>query len=408
MNTYTFTYFIMKAFQCNDCGESYSTKHSLSTHRTKYHKKRASEASNPFEEDKPMTPRLAKIKKMLESTRAEWDAKPQSNIKLHINPKHSGMKRGIDSTDPREKKKLKLNEDSQNDSALETVDELKSEESNDSQNDSDLETVDELKSEKSSENDGDIETEDEPDESDKMRKKRRMVQNHQKPKRRRVTSARNKCRICKRRFATAKELRKHVKLRHYFTKRGVKYLQEESEDKSDESTNLKRKRSDDEEESNPKRKRSDAPMKCQLTSDGKITHCGKNNVTRDKMKKAHQTAEHIGCVGIEEFLKVYNLMKSEQYDEILKNDGDLHILHLLFNGLKTGWIPLCGYQLADMSDEAKKFIDKFSDNLSVSDTAVLLSSNKETTVETFKSVYSSIKFILESWMAMIDRLDKVY
>ena len=117
-------------------------------------------------------------------------------------------------------------------------------------------------------------------------------------------------------------------------------------------------------------------------------------------------AKHIECVGIEEFLKVYDLMESEQYDDILKNEDHLHVLYLLFNGLKTGFIPLCGFQFGGMSDEVKKFIDKFGDNLSVSDAAELLSSNKEITRETFKYTSESMKFVLESWMKFIDRIAK--
>ena len=114
----------------------------------------------------------------------------------------------------------------------------------------------------------------------------------------------------------------------------------------------------------------------------------------------------MSLVGVDEFEKVFNLLESEHYDEILFNDEHLRILHLLFNGLRTGWIPICGYQLLCMPDEVKKFIDKFSDNLSVSATAELLSSNKETTRETFRIVDNSIKLILHSWTRMMDMLDR--
>ena len=239
-------------------------------------------------------------------------------------------------------------------------------------------------------------------EPSKIRKKRRFLQVQQKFKRRGVKTSLHKCRKCIKYFDTAKELRRHFMLKHNKSMKAIRSKRSrfssralsdsEGHDNVHSSMKRKRSRSDDEYEANPKRSYSDDSSGCES-----------NNLTPNKRKKLMQTVKHIECVGVDKYIEVFNLMQSEEYDEILKKEEYLRILQLLFNGLKTGWIPICGFQFANMSDKIKNFINRFNDNLTMIDVAELLSSNRKIARETFRSVNNSIKLVLDSWMTLVDK-----
>ena len=116
----------------------------------------------------------------------------------------------------------------------------------------------------------------------------------------------------------------------------------------------------------------------------------KQNMTPERMGKALKMCSDMDCIEIDEYLKVFEMMRENKIDEIIENNKYLEVIHVLFNGLKEGWIPICGLHLVKLdvhTDDAGKsmfeLIDKFKNDLSKKKMVALISKNKELICDTF-------------------------
>ena len=116
----------------------------------------------------------------------------------------------------------------------------------------------------------------------------------------------------------------------------------------------------------------------------------KQNMTPERMGKALKMCSDMDCIEIDEYLKVFEMMRENKIDEIIENNKYLKVIHVLFNGLKEGWIPICGLHLVKLdvhTDDAGKsmfeLIDKFKNDLSKKKMVALISKNRELICDTF-------------------------
>ena len=137
----------------------------------------------------------------------------------------------------------------------------------------------------------------------------------------------------------------------------------------------------------------------------------KHNLTSKKIENSTKGSNDISCVGLDEYMKVFALMENNKIDEVMGNDVHLRILHLLFNGLKEGWIPICGFQAikldldtTDLGESMYNLIDKFKEGVSKDKLVDLIKSNKNLVYKTFDSFNKSMLHYIELYQDYLNRV----
>lgn len=138
----------------------------------------------------------------------------------------------------------------------------------------------------------------------------------------------------------------------------------------------------------------------------------KNGITKEKVKQVSKGLESLNCIGIDEYLNLFDLMKEGEIDKILDDDVSIRVLHTLFNGLKEGWIPICGFQVVkldldtdDLGESMFELIDKFKDGLSKEKLHDLISSNKKSILATFDRFNKQMMNYIELYQDFINRVN---
>ena len=140
----------------------------------------------------------------------------------------------------------------------------------------------------------------------------------------------------------------------------------------------------------------------------------------ENIEKGSKGFNCINCIGIEEYLNVFELMQDNRIDEILNNDVYTRVLHSLFNGLKEGWIPICGPQIIKLglhlqpneADGKRMFglINKFKDGISKDKLKDMISTNRSLVLHTFdqfrKSILNYIELYQDCMNHIITKLEK--
>ena len=136
-----------------------------------------------------------------------------------------------------------------------------------------------------------------------------------------------------------------------------------------------------------------------------------HNLTEKKLKHVLKGVGHLRCFGLEEYLNLFELMQNNEIDQILDNDLFIRMLHSLFNGLKKGWIPICGFQVLKLDINTKdigkkmfEFIDKFKDGLSKDKLKGLISSHRQLVLDTFHQFHKPMMNYIELYEDYLNHL----
>ena len=132
----------------------------------------------------------------------------------------------------------------------------------------------------------------------------------------------------------------------------------------------------------------------------------KQNITPESLNRLQKSEckiiSDINCDGITDYLKVFDLMRENKIDEIIESDKYIRVLHILFNGLKEGCIPMCGLYLLKLDVHTKdvgksmlELIAKFKNDLSKKKMIDLISKNRALICETFDMFTESMMYYIQ-------------
>ena len=102
---------------------------------------------------------------------------------------------------------------------------------------------------------------------------------------------------------------------------------------------------------------------------------------------------HINCVTIERFLEIRKLIMNNDFRTLSSKKSLLHSLSILMKGVKRGFIPICSTQRLVMTNSMKELLYKLARNPSSN----LVMANKQILAHLFEVLWSSIKYISDSF-----------